>query len=293
MLQSQKQNLVFFECEISGEAIIMGLYDTIKFQVIDHVAIVTLSRTEVHNAFNDIVIKELTSAFEALRDDSEIRIIVLTGAGKSFSAGADLNYMNASKDFSFEENHEDAVRLEQLFHTISTSPKPVIGRINGAAFGGGIGLIATCDIAVSLESTKFAFSEVNLGIMPSVISPYVIPKIGFSNATRYFLTGERFDAHKAKEIGLIHELAASPKELDQKVSDIVNQLLASSPAAMSQIKVLLEMNRSANVQELRDYCIKAIANIRTTTEGREGLNAFLEKRSAAWKLAPWSRLPEN
>ncbi|MHA2225756.1 MAG: enoyl-CoA hydratase-related protein [Candidatus Hodarchaeales archaeon] len=269
----------------------MDLYNTIKFQVIDHVAIVTLNRTEVHNAFNDIVINELTSAFEALRDNSEIRIIVLTGAGKSFSAGADLNYMKASKDFSFDENHEDAVRLERLFHTISTTPKPVIGRINGAAFGGGVGLIATCDIAVSLESTKFAFSEVNLGIMPSVISPYVVPKIGFSNATRYFLTGERFDAVKAKEIGLIHELAASLKELDQKVSNIINQLLASSPAAMSQIKVLLYMNRSTDIQKLRDYCIEAIANIRTTAEAREGLNAFLEKRSAAWKAAPWSNPP--
>ncbi len=264
----------------------MTSYETILIEAIDHVAIVTLNRTEVHNAFNSVMIRELTSAFRDLGNDPEIRIIVLTGAGRSFSAGADLNYMRASKDFSYEENREDAVQLEQLFNTIYSTPKPVVGKINGAAFGGGVGLIASCDIAIAIEKAKFAFSEVNLGIMPAVISPYVVPKIG-AKARRYFLTGERFDANTAKQMGLIHEVALDVNELDQRVADVIDQLLSSSPAAVAQIKLLLEKNRDTNLEELRPYCVEAISKIRTTSEGKEGLNAFLEKCPANWKLGPW------
>ncbi|UCG90810.1 MAG: enoyl-CoA hydratase/isomerase family protein [Candidatus Heimdallarchaeota archaeon] len=254
---------------------------------INHVAIVTLNRPKVHNAFNPIMIEELTTIFKYLGNDTTIRAIVLTGEGKSFSAGADIKYMQESKDFSYEENHEDAHRLEQLFNTIYLTPKPVIGRINGAAFGGGIGLISVCDIVIAVKTAKMAFSEVNLGILPAVISPYVIPKIGFTNASRFFLSGERFNAIKAHEIGLIHELANDIPDLDQKIADILDQLFTSSPAAMASIKRLLVRNRDTEFQELRKYCISQIAELRTSDEGKEGLIAFLEKRPAEWNFSPW------
>ncbi|MFX1284905.1 MAG: enoyl-CoA hydratase-related protein [Promethearchaeota archaeon] len=265
----------------------MKSYETITRKDINHVAIVTLNRPEVHNAFNTIMIEELTTIFKYLGNDTSIRAIVITGEGKSFSAGADIKYMQASKNFSYEENYEDASRLEQLFNTIYLTPKPVIGRINGAAFGGGLGLISVCDIVVAVKTAKMAFSEVNLGILPAVISPYVIPKIGFTNAARFFLSGERFNAIKAHEIGLIHELVDGISELDQKIADILDQLFTSSPAAMASIKRLLVKNRDTEFQELRKYCISQIAELRTSDEGKEGLRAFLEKRPAEWNFSPW------
>lgn len=265
----------------------MESYETILTEVIDNTTIVKLNRPEVHNAFNPTMIEELTTIFKYLGNDPTVRAIILTGEGKSFSAGADIKYMQASKDFSYEENHEDAFRLEQLFNTIYLTPKPVIGRINGAAFGGGIGLISVCDIVIAVKTAKMAFSEVNLGIIPAVISPYVIQKIGFSNAARFFLSGERFEALKAYEIGLIHELAKDIPELNQKIADILDQLLASSPAAMASIKSLIARNRDTEFQELRKYCVNQIAELRTSDEGREGLNAFLKKRPAKWNFSPW------
>jgi len=233
------------------------------------------------------MIEELTTVFKYLSNDATIRAIVLTGEGRSFSAGADIKYMERSRDFSYEENLDDANRLELLFNTIYLTPKPVIGRVNGAAFGGGLGLISACDIVVAIKTVIMAFSEVNLGILPAVISPYIIPKIGFSNAARFFLSGERFDAIKAHEIGLIHELAKNEAELDQKVADILDQILISSPAAMARIKQLLVRNRDTEFQELRKYCITQIAELRTSDEGKEGLKAFLEKRPAKWNFSPW------
>ncbi|MFX0152215.1 MAG: enoyl-CoA hydratase-related protein [Candidatus Hodarchaeota archaeon] len=271
----------------------MDKYETIHTETINHTTIVKLNRPEVHNAFNPTMIEELTTIFKYLGNDPAVRAIVLTGEGKSFSAGADIKYMQTSKDFSYEENHEDAFRLEQLFNTIYLTPKPVLGRINGAAFGGGIGLISVCDIVIAVKSAKMAFSEVNLGILPAVISPYVIQKIGFSNATRFFLSGERFDATKAYEIGLIHELSNDIPELNQKIADILDQLLASSPNAMASIKSLIARNRDTEFQELRKYCINQIAELRTSEEGKEGLNAFLEKRLANWNLSPWKGRDET
>lgn len=265
----------------------MKSYETILREDIGHTAFVTLNRPEVHNAFNPLMIEELTTIFKYLGNDATVRAILLTGKGKSFSAGADIKYMQKSKDFSYEENLDDANRLELLFNTIYLTPKPVIGRINGAAFGGGIGLISVCDIVVSVKTAKMAFSEVNLGILPAVISPYVISKIGFSNAARFFLSGERFDAIKAHSIGLIHELANDESELDQKVADLLDQILSSSPAAMANIKQLLARNRDTEFQELRKYCISQIAELRTSDEGKEGLKAFLEKRPAKWNFSPW------
>ncbi|MHA1213711.1 MAG: enoyl-CoA hydratase/isomerase family protein [Candidatus Hodarchaeales archaeon] len=262
----------------------MEKYETIKIETKDHVGTVTLNRPDIHNAFNPLMIEELTSVFKFLNNDDDIRMIVLTGAGKSFSAGADLNYMKKSKDFTYEENKDDAFKLEQMFFTIYKTSKPVLAKVNGAAFGGGVGLISVCDIALSLKKAKMAFSEVNLGIMPAVISPYVIAKIGFSNASRFFLTGERFDGQKAYEIGLIHEAFETLDELEQKQEEIIKNLLASSPKAMASIKKLLNRNRGKEFQEIREYCIEEIARIRTSDEGKEGLSAFLEKRAPRWKL---------
>ena len=265
----------------------MTNYETITSEEVDHVCIITLNRAQVHNAFNPQMISDLTLEFAKQNNNSKIRVIVLTGDGKSFSAGADLVYMEASKDFTLEENQQDAVKLEKLFNTIYQSSKPVVGRINGAAFGGGIGLVALCDVAVAVERAIFAFSEVNLGIMPAVISPYVILKLGYSQATRYFLTGERLDPETAQRIGLIHEIAADTDELNQKVTTIINNLLASGPIAMTRIKEMLEKNRTTSFQSVRSYLIDKIAEVRTSPEGKEGLRAFLEKRSPRWKKDQW------
>lgn len=268
----------------------MQKYETIKVKISNYVAVVTLSRPEIHNAFNSLMIEELTTAFKLLENDEEVRVIVLTGKGKSFSAGADVNYMRESKEFTYEENEDDALRLEELFYTIYKTPKPVIGRINGSAFGGGIGLISVCDISLIVKNAKLAFSEVNLGILPAVISPYVISKIGFSNATRFFLTGERFDGQKALDIGLVHEIAENLEELDLKLTEIINHLFNSSPAAMKSIKEVLNQNRGSELKNIREYCIKKIAEVRTSDEGKEGLTAFVEKRSPRWKISYESNL---
>ncbi len=265
----------------------MTKYETITSEQVDDVCIITLNRAQVHNAFNPQMISELTNEFTAQSRNPEIRVIVLTGDGKSFSAGADLLYMEASKDFTLDENQQDAVKLEKLFNTIYTTSKPIVGRINGAAFGGGVGLVTLCDVAIAVESAIFAFSEVNLGIMPAVISPYVIPKIGYSQATRYFLTGERIDVKTALRIGLIHETATDTEELNQKVTTVVNHLLTSGPIAMAQIKEMLEKNRTTSFEEVRSYLINKIAEVRTSPEGKEGLKAFLEKRSPKWKKDKW------
>ncbi|WP_455463421.1 enoyl-CoA hydratase-related protein [Candidatus Hodarchaeum mangrovi] len=268
----------------------MQKYETIKVKISNYAAVVTLSRPEIHNAFNSLMIEELTTAFKLLENDEEVRVIVLTGKGKSFSAGADVNYMRESKEFTYEENEDDALRLEELFYTIYKTPKPVIGRINGSAFGGGIGLISVCDISLIVKNAKLAFSEVNLGILPAVISPYIISKIGFSNATRFFLTGERFDGQKALDIGLVHEIAENLEELDLKLTEIINHLFNSSPAAMKSIKEVLNQNRGSELKNIREYCIKKIAEVRTSDEGKEGLTAFVEKRSPRWKISYESNL---
>ncbi len=265
----------------------MSEYETITSEEVDRVCIITLNRAQVHNAFNPRMISELTEEFTKQDKNPKIKVIILTGDGKSFSAGADLQYMEASKDFTLTENKQDAVKLEKLFNTIYKSSKPVVGRVNGAAFGGGVGLVSLCDVAVAIERAIFAFSEVNLGIMPAVISPYVIPKIGFSQATRFFLTGERIDAITALRIGLIHEIASGIEELDQKVTTVVNHLLASGPIAISRIKQMIEKNRISSFEDVRSFLINEIAEVRTSPEGKEGLKAFLEKRAPEWKKDKW------
>jgi methylglutaconyl-CoA hydratase len=232
---------------------------------------VTLARPERRNAFDAGLIDELTEAFGAVPDD--VRAVLLSGEGQSFSAGADVEWMRASIELSYEENVADARRLRKMLETIDTCPAPVLTRVHGHALGGGCGLVACSDIVVAAPDTQFAFSEVKLGIIPAVISPYALAKIGPSAARRYFVTGERFDAATALRLGLVHEVAA---DLDAAVAAIVAELRTAGPEAARHAKKLVLERPDGLATERR------IAQRRTSDEGQEGLRAFLEKRYPSW-----------
>jgi methylglutaconyl-CoA hydratase len=234
---------------------------------------VTMSRPELRNAFDAALIQELTEAFSAVGED--VRAVVLAGDGPSFSAGADVEWMRAAVELSYEENVADARRLRKMLETMDSCPAPVIARVQGHALGGGCGLAACSDIVVSAPDTQFAFSEVKLGIIPAVISPYAIAKIGPSAARRYFVTGERFDAETALRIGLVHEIAA---DLDGAVDRLLGELRATGPEAARHAKKLVLERPDGLATERR------IAQRRTSDEGQEGLRAFIEKRKPSWNL---------
>jgi methylglutaconyl-CoA hydratase len=248
------------------------------------IGIVTLNRPERHNAFDDALIAELTETLRAMEGDASVRVVVLSAAGASFSAGADLNWMKRMAGFSRDENVLDAMALGALMRTLAHLAKPTVARVQGAAYGGGVGLVACCDIAVALQGATFSFSEAKLGLIPAVISPYVIAAIGERAARRYFLTAERFDAAEAWRLGLVHELAASPEELDDALEEIVEALLACGPAAQRESKELIRAvaNRPVLSDVIQDTA-ERIAKVRASPEGREGVTAFLEKRKPAWK----------
>ncbi|WP_262695399.1 enoyl-CoA hydratase/isomerase family protein [Kordiimonas aquimaris] len=247
------------------------------------VATVTLNRPDVHNAFNDSVIADLHTAYNTLGMDESVRVIVLTGAGKSFSAGADLNWMKRSATFTAAENKEDAMRLSGMLAAIRNCPKPTLAFVNGAAFGGGVGLTACCDIAVAMATGVFSLSEVKLGLTPATISPYVIAAIGERAAQRYFLTGERFDGIEARRIGLVHEIAQTRDEAEMIIEGIIDQLLSSGPVAQAECKSLIQFVAGAEItDELRAETAERIAARRTSAEGQEGLSAFFEKRKPSW-----------
>ena len=232
---------------------------------------VTMTRAERRNAFDAELIAELTEAFETVGED--VRAVLLAGEGQSFSAGADVDWMRGSIELSYEENVADARRLRKMLETIDSCPVPVVTRVHGHALGGGCGLVACSDIVVSAPDTQFAFSEVKLGIIPAVISPYALAKIGASAARRYFVTGERFDAATALRIGLVHEVTA---DLDAGVAAIVAELRTAGPeAARLAKKLVLERPDGLGTE-------RRIAQRRTSEEGQEGLRAFLEKRGASW-----------
>ncbi len=245
------------------------------------IATVTMRRPEMHNAFNAQLISDLKAAFTDLSSDTRLHGVILTGEGKSFSAGADLNGMQAAVHFTQEQNLNDALQLSDLFDTINQFPCPVIGRINGTAMGGGCGLVAVCDIVIAADSARFAFSEVKLGIAPAVISPYVVRKIGETHARVLFVTGQRFSAAHAREIGLVH-IVTPPEELDAAVENVVNELLTSSPQAMRASKALALNVGRMDHDTARRYTAETIAALRVSEEGQEGLRAFLEKRKAKW-----------
>ncbi|MFX1511487.1 MAG: enoyl-CoA hydratase-related protein [Promethearchaeota archaeon] len=254
----------------------------IETETTNNITTIRFNRPEIHNAFNPEMILHLTRIFKELKGHPELRAVILTGNGRSFSAGADVNWMRSTRDFTYEQNLEDAKELEKMFNTISNCPKPVIGRINGHAFGGGIGLISTCDIAIAVANAKFGITEVNLGIIPAVISTYIIPRIGLGNAARFFITGERFNTQTAKQIGLINQVVPDIESLDAVIMDIITNIHASSPKSITAAKQLLQKYRTLELPSYRNYCIKEIAKIRTSDEGREGLSAFLEKRRPSW-----------
>jgi methylglutaconyl-CoA hydratase len=245
-------------------------------------ATLTMNRPDVHNAFDDQLIVQLTQRLRELEGDPHVRVVVLAAEGRSFSAGADLNWMERMARYSEAENLRDAVALADLMHTLSALRKPTVGRVQGAAYGGGVGLVACCDIAVASTSASFSLSEVRLGLIPAVISPHVIAAIGERQARRYFLTAERFDAAEALRIGLLHAVVDEAK-LDAIVQGIVEQLLKGGPKAQAAAKDLIGavVNRPVDRALVEDTA-ERIARIRVTPEGREGIAAFLEKRSPSW-----------
>ena len=246
------------------------------------VARLRLDRPALHNAFDDALIAGLTDALQALGRDPTVRAVVLEGAGASFSAGADLNWMRGMAAASEEANREDSLRLARLMRTLDELPKPTIARVQGAAFGGGVGLVACCDIAIGVPAAKFGLTESRLGLLPAVISPYVINAIGARNARRYFATAEIFDAAEAQRIGLLHQVVAAD-ELDAAVDRQIALLLKAAPFASADAKRLVREVAAAPDRDRLDHDNAAlIAALRVSPEGQEGLSAFLDKRPASW-----------
>lgn len=246
------------------------------------VVTVTLNRGEMHNSFDENLIAELTACLQKIANDDTVRALVLAAEGKSFSAGADLNWMQKMASYSREQNLADARALAKLMATLDLMPKPTIVRVQGSAFGGGVGLIACCDVAIGVYDAKFALSEARLGLVPAVISPYVVSAIGARNARRYFITGERFDAERAHQIGLLHELCYAD-ELDSAVESVIDAILECGPQAQVACKELIaEVQKGQGSEQLIDYTAHKIADIRSSHEGREGISAFLEKRAPKW-----------
>ncbi|HSH92303.1 MAG TPA: enoyl-CoA hydratase/isomerase family protein [Ramlibacter sp.] len=246
------------------------------------VATVTLNRPEVRNAFNDEVISELTAVFAELAARDEVRCVVLAGNGPAFCAGADLNWMKRMAGYTREENLADAQALARMLRVVDSCPKPTIARIQGDVYAGGTGLVAACDIAVSVDTAQYSLSEVRLGLIPATISPYVIRAMGTRAAHRYFLTAERFDAAEALRIGFVHEVVPADK-LDAKVAGLAKVLVQNGPAAMKACKELLHDVAGHRITAgLIDRTAEAIADIRVSDEGREGVQSFLEKRKPGW-----------
>lgn len=258
-------------------------YGTIKVKKEGKIATIFLCKPEVHNAMDEKLMKELTGCFKELSEDKNIRVIVLTGEGKSFCAGADLNWMKKMVNYSKEENKEDSRLLTELYESIYSCSKPVIARVNGHAFGGGIGLFAACDIVVAASGCKFAFSEVKLGVIPAVISTYVGRRISVSSMRRLFLTGERFGSEYAKEIGLV-DYVVPEKDVDSEIRRHVELLLSSGPNAMKEVKILLSKYEEMDIEEYKEFTIEKISELRVSEEGQEGINAFLEKRKTNWSV---------
>ena len=248
------------------------------------VATLTLNRPDVRNAFNDDMIAELAQAFTALGAHADVRCIVLTAEGAAFCAGADLNWMRRMADYSHAENIADAAQLADMLRVVYRCPKPTIARIQGDVYAGGMGLVAACDMAVSVDSAHYCLSEVKLGLVPATISPYVLRALGARAAHRYFLTAERFDAAEAHRIGLVHEMTTADL-LDAKVAELIGALVNASPLAVKACKLLVQdvAEREIN-NELIALTVKGIADIRSSEEGKEGVQSFLQKRKPGWML---------
>ena len=250
-----------------------------------NIATVTLNRAEKHNAFDDEMINELTRVFKKAGEDKSVRALILRAEGKSFSAGADLNWMKKMKDYSSEENKKDSERLADLFKVMNALPQPLVGLVKGHTLGGGTGILSVCDYVLAEENSKFGFTEVRLGLVPAVISPFVIAKIGESQARAYFLSGEIFKADVALRMGLIHKIV--PGEVfDQECERLISEFLKAAPKASKVAKELVfqvkSLSSSLKSEELTDYTCQTIARIRTGEEGQEGMKALLQKEKAPW-----------
>jgi methylglutaconyl-CoA hydratase len=254
----------------------------LKVDTDKHVARVTLDRPDVHNAFNDELIKLVTDAFNDLGHREDIRVIVLAGSGKSFCAGADLNWMKSMVAYSHDQNVEDARAAARMFLAIAKCPKPVIARIHGAALGGGSGLAAACDIGIAVESAQFGFTEVKLGILPAIISPFVLARIGAARAREFFITGERFLAAVAQNIGLIQYVVAHDFALDALIESKISQILTSAPQAVAAAKELVFGVAARTLETSLDLTAETIARVRAGEEGQAGMKAFLERQKPPW-----------
>lgn len=254
------------------------------------VARLTLNRPEKHNAFNAEIIKQLTDNLIELKNNSQVRALILMAEGKNFSAGGDLNWMKSMRTASEQENIVDAQKLATLLFELNNFPLPTIARVQGAAFGGAVGLISCCDMAVAVERSKFCLSEVKLGLSPATIGPYVVSAMGAQQARRYFLTAEVFTAAKAQQLGMLHEVVADEAGLDEQVNAWLNAIISNGPQALEATKKLIATIDNSPLSaelvspELKQYTSEVIAKLRISDEGQEGLSAFFEKRKAAYNL---------
>jgi methylglutaconyl-CoA hydratase len=243
---------------------------------------VALNRPESHNAFSPEMSAAVMAVFQGIDERDDVRVVVLTGNGRSFCAGGDLNAMRAASDFTFDENVRDGEVIFDLMWTVDRCRKPVVGRVNGAAIGGGVGLVSCCDIVIAVDRAEFGFSETRLGLVPAVISPFVIAKIGPTAARELFLTGKRFDAYHAQQLGLVNSVVPEI-ELDRAVSDCIAHLLQAAPGAQAAAKELIRTVAYQPKEAVREYTTHLIARLRASDEGREGMSAFLEKRKPDWQ----------
>ncbi len=249
------------------------------------VATVTLNNPKKHNAFDDSIIAELTASFIQIAENKNVRVMILAAIGKNFSAGADLNWMKRMMNYSYEENFEDARALANMLRTLNFLPVPTIARVQGAVFGGAVGLVSCCDMAVAASEAGFCLSEVRIGLLPATISPYVIDAIGQRAARRYFVTAERFSAQTAALLGLVSEVVEED-QLDGEINKLIGYLLTNSPAAIIGAKQLVSNVAGREISdELIDFTSERIAEIRVSTEGQEGLSAFFEKRKPLWSVS--------
>lgn len=260
------------------------MYQNIVTEIDRGVGIITLNRADRHNAFDDVMIDEISIAVSAMEVDPVVRVVVFSSAGKSFCAGADLNWMKRIAGYSPEANLQDSRALAEMFRRVRHCSKPTVARVQGPAYGGGVGLIAACDIAIACFDAQFALTEVKLGLIPAVISPHVIAAIGERYARRYMLTAERFSAAEAYRIGLLHEIVNDTNGLDEALGEIVEALLGNGPEAMAECKTLIDAVawRYLTGDVIEDTA-QRITRRRASSEGREGMNAFLEKRNPNWR----------
>ncbi|MBL8478521.1 MAG: enoyl-CoA hydratase/isomerase family protein [Sterolibacteriaceae bacterium] len=259
------------------------MYTNIITEIDLGVGIITLNRPERHNAFDDGLIAELSDAIDRMAADPVVRVLVISSTGKSFCAGADLNWMKRAAGYSSEENLRDSRALADMLRHLAQCPKPTIARIQGPAYGGGVGLVACCDIAIATFDAQFSLTEVKLGIIPAVISPHVIAAIGERYARRYMLTAERFSAAEAYRIGLLHEMVADEESLDEALGEIIDALLKNGPRAIAECKQLIAAVAWKPLSdEVVEDTAQRITRLRASEEGREGMSAFLEKRKPNW-----------